>query len=139
MSYFLANGHQPITPKIIVESVQSFYLDYADYDLSGYVEFAIAVVVFYLGLVIIQGSIVSSWASLTDYFAPFINNVRRLASEIDVKQERNFNKIAKCSFCVLGIIFHLLKMLFIVFLCVIFVGLGCLMVWYSGKYFVHLF
>lgn len=138
MPYFLASDHEPITLRTIVESIESSYLKYADYDLSGYVEFGIAVVVFFLGIAMVQGSIVGAWEYLKGYATPFIANVKQLASAIDVEDEKKIKKIGKCTWYILGIIYYLLRMLFTVLLFAVLLSISCAMVWYAGKYFVQL-
>jgi hypothetical protein len=138
MSYFLASDQEPITLRALVESIESTYLKYADYDLSGYVEFGIAVAVFFLGIAFIQGCSLSAWDYLKLYSSPFITRVKKLASAIDLKDVQKSKKIMNCTWYILGIIYYLLRMLFTILLYLVLLSISCAMVWYSGKYFVQL-
>ena len=139
MSYFLASDHEPITLRAVVESIESSYLKYADYNLSGLVEFAIAIVLYLMGMYFFGQSFVSAVKYLRDDSIALRANVKQLASTIDIKDERKIKKVGKSIWYILGIIYYLLRMLFNVLLFAILLGISCAMVWYAGKYFVQLF
>ena len=139
MSYFLNKNHAPITPRVIVESIQSWYAEYADYDLSKYVEFGIAVLLMILGLNGLAFCLKKALEFLRVFFVGLGGNVRSLVYAIDNKKEQKSKNYFTYAVKIIGILFNAGGVVVTILVAIVPLWICGAMVWFSGKYFIQLF